>query len=922
VKRSRHRFTAVPPVVVPIVGAGLLTTALLTTVPAAATTSTPAAAGAQRAPAVHAQGRTPTVWPVPEQVQPRQGTVAITGKVGVVVGAHTDPSALDVVKQTLAAAGARRLVTASATEAPPKTPVTVYVGGPAENTATADVLNRLKVQGPAGLAREGYVLGVGATGGRGMIALSGVDATGTYYAAQTLRQLVVTADGGSTVPDIAIRDWPAMPLRGVIEGFYGPPWSQADRLSQLDFYGRTKQNTYVYSPKDDPYLRSQWRDTYPPDELAEIKTLVARATADHVAFTYALSPGLSICYSSAADTQRLIDKFQSLWDIGVRSFAIPLDDISYTHWNCDADGQTFGTGGGAAGKAQAYLLNHVQKDFIATHPGAERLQMVPTEYYDTTDSPYKTALRQDLDSNVIVEWTGVGVVAPQIRTDQAAAARQVLGHDILVWDNYPVNDYAQRQLFLGPYVGREPGIAGQLAGVTANPMIEAEASKIAEFTSGDFLWNPRQYDPDAAWLAAIKDLGGAQWKTLKIVAENNYSNPLRRLGQTTGDQDSPVLRKLIADFWAAYKNDGQAARPAVALARYFAAMAGAPAKLRSGLHNAALLDEIGPWLDKLGYYGQAGDHALRMLAAQHAGDAQAAWRERLALQTALTKAKSYPADTAKGVAEPFFNQALAESDRMLGGSVARRSPLTSMGTYSSYAPELMLDDDPATFYWSDRGANSGDYVGVDLGAVQSVTDVDIQMAKTSSPNDYIHSGVLEYSTDGTSWTQAVTVADQPAIKATLPAGTKARYVRLRATAGQEYWVVVDEFSVTLPDGLRLSVSGAPPAAAGSSAARAADGDPDTAYVAARPPQAEEALTVGLSAARRLDKLVILQAVEQPARATVEVRDGTGSWHSLGQLAPGYTELRGKGIEADQIRLSWTAGSPAPIVYDVIPTFAG
>lgn len=914
-KRSEHRRATVP-----IAAAGLLT-ALLTTVPATPATSTPSTT-AQRAPAVDGQGRAPTVWPVPQQVQQRRGTVTIPGSVGIVVGAHTDPSALDVVKQTLAAAGARHVVTASDTESPPKAPVIVYVGGPAENTATADVLKRLGVQGPAGLAREGYTLGVGATGDRDVIALSGVDATGTYYAAQTLRQLVGTAKGESTVPDIAIRDWPATPLRGVIEGFYGAPWSQADRLSQLDFYGRTKQNIYVYSPKDDPYLRSQWRDAYPPDKLAEIKTLVDRAAADHVAFTYALSPGLSICYSSAEDGQQLIDKFQSLWDIGVRSFAVPLDDISYTSWNCDADGQTFGSGGGAAGTAQAYLLNYVQKNFIATHPGVERLQMVPTEYRDTADSPYKTALRQDLDSNVIVEWTGVGVVAPQIRTDQVAAARQVMGHDILVWDNYPVNDYAQRQLFLGPYVGREPGIAGQLAGVTANPMIEAEASKIAEFTSGDFLWNPQQYDPDAAWLAAIKDLGGAQWQTLKLVAENNYANPLYRLGQTAGDQDSPVLSKLIADFWAAYKKDGQAAGQAAALSQYFAAMAGAPAKLRSGLHNAALLGEIAPWLDKLGYYGQAGDRALRMLAAQHAGDPQAAWRERLALQTALTKANSYPADTAKGVAEPFLTQALAENNRVLAGSAAIPSPLTSMGTYSSDAPELMLDGDPATFYWSNRAANSGDYVGVDLGTVQSVTDVDIQMAKTSSPNDYIHNGVVEYSTDGTSWTQAATVTNQPTIKATLPAGTKARYFRLRVTATQGNWVVVDEFSVTTPDGLRLSVSGAPPAASGSSTARAADGDPDTAYVAARPPQAGEALTVELSAARRLDKLVILQAVDQPARATVEVREGTGSWHSLGQLAPGYTELRGNGIEADQIRLSWAADSPAPIVYGVIPTFAG
>src|SRR6185437_1980296 len=163
---------------------------------------------------------------------------------------------------------------------------------------------------------------------------------------------------------------------------------------------------YVYSPKNDPYLRDQWRDPYPPAQLAVLKTLVERATANPVQFTYALSPGLSVCYSSASDVQALVAKFQSLWDIGVRSFSIPLDDISYTHWNCVADQAKVGTGGGAAGAAQAYLLNEVQRDFIATHLGAQRLQMVPTEYSNIADSPYQPAIRPQLDPAVVVGWTG------------------------------------------------------------------------------------------------------------------------------------------------------------------------------------------------------------------------------------------------------------------------------------------------------------------------------------------------------------------------------------------------------------------------------------------------------------------------------------------------------------------------------------
>lgn len=111
--------------------------------------------------------------------------------------------------------------------------------------------------------------------GRALLALSGTDTTGTFYAAQTLRQLLT----GKRLPAVTVRDWPTAKLRGVIEGFYGTPWTHAERLSQLDFYGRTKQNVYVYSPKDDPYLRERWRDEYPAAQLDRLRELVDRAAA-------------------------------------------------------------------------------------------------------------------------------------------------------------------------------------------------------------------------------------------------------------------------------------------------------------------------------------------------------------------------------------------------------------------------------------------------------------------------------------------------------------------------------------------------------------------------------------------------------------------------------------------------------------------
>ncbi|MFE3851746.1 beta-N-acetylglucosaminidase domain-containing protein [Streptomyces griseorubiginosus] len=615
----------------------------------------------------------PQVWPTPQHQQSRPDGFPVPATAALITGEGTDQPALRVVRDVLEDAGVKRFVTARADKPLPRAALRVYVGGPSENSASAGALHDLGLQGPDGLKPEGYVLGIGRDADRHpVVALSGRDQDGTFYAAQSLRQLVVPHVGGSWLPGVAIRDWPKSPLRGVFEVFYGIPWSAEDRLDQMDFFAATKQNAYIYSPKDDPYLRAKWREPYPADELATLKRLVDRAREDHVDFTYALSPGLSVCYSSTQDEQALNDKFQSLWDIGVRSFAIPIDDVNYTSWNCPEDEALFGTGGTAAGNAHAYLLNRVQKDFIDTHPGADRLQMAPSEYKNLNDTPYRTALRKELDPRVIVMWTGVTTVTATITAAHAQQAEELFGHDILIADNYPVNDYASDRLLLGPYTGREPGVTDHAVGVAVNPMVQSQPSKIAEFGSANYLWNSEAYDADATWLAGLKFLAGPAWRSLKVFAENNYSSILHA-------GESPVLTPLIERYWSSLDSDGRdLPRHARALWEYFGQMASTPQRLEKGMDNAAFVAQSKPWLDKLGLYGEAGRTAEKMLAAQRAGDESKARKERLALESLrsrldeitviecpLGQCRPVKPAVAPGVMEPFLDRAVDANDKWL-----------------------------------------------------------------------------------------------------------------------------------------------------------------------------------------------------------------------------------------------------------------
>ncbi|MGA8116354.1 MAG: beta-N-acetylglucosaminidase domain-containing protein [Actinocatenispora sp.] len=690
----------------------------------------------------------PTITPTPQKVSRGHGTLAVPDEVTVVRAEHTDPAALSTLTTVLHDNGVRDVRTVDADAPPPTGRLTVYLGGPTENPATAGALSRLGTDGPDGLAAEGYVLAAGTDHGRGLVALSGVDTDGTYYAVQTLRQ-ILTRHG---LPALTVRDWPAMPVRGTIEGFYGTPWSHAARLDQFDFYGAHKLNTYEYSPKDDPYLRAQWRAEYPADKLAELTELVDRAAADHVRFTYALSPGLSVCYSSDDDLQALVDKFEQVYAIGVRSFNVPLDDISYTKWNCDADAAKFGSGAAAAGAAQAYLLNRLNTSFVSRHEDVERLQTVATEYYDVDESPYKKALREQLDDDVIVMWTGIGVIAHDVTVAQATAAREVFGHDILLWDNYPVNDYLRGRLEMAPYLHREVGLSGALVGDTSNPMNQADASKIALYTVADFVWNDKAYDPQRSWGEAITEYAGGDADlatALRAFCDAEYQIP-----NITGEQ-APELTAAVTDFWTAWQRGDE--RGVAAFARRVTDFAAAPDVIRRGT-SAAFRSETGPWLESMGAWGQAMSAALDMLRAQRAGDGDRAAADRARIPALVSAAKT-PVDpidgkttvkVADGVADTFVTDALAANTRWLGAGVDRGSWTVTGAPEPAEGSSLaaVTDRDPDTGYAASRAAHDGEALTLTAPTARALDRVLVVAGAHSDADVQIRSGDGDWRTLG------------------------------------------------------------------------------------------------------------------------------------------------------------------------------
>lgn len=276
----------------------------------------------------------------------------------------------------------------------------------------------------------------------------------------------------------------AWAIRGLIEGFYGRPWSWDERLDVMAWCGARGMTHYLYAPKDDPLHRDRWRDPYPDDALAGFERLVASGTLD---VGFGISPGLSIDYDSNADRAALLSKIDQLLDVGVRFVGLALDDIP------PADGL-----GARHAALTAWLYDRVA--------GRADLVLVPTEYTGTVATPYLDALHRGVPGDVPIAWTGDTVVCDAITVVQAEARASALGGRApLIWDNYPVNDAVMAdRMFLGPLRGREPGLANVCSGYVANPMVQPTASKLPLASAAALL---RGDDPDSVWVEEADAMG-------------------------------------------------------------------------------------------------------------------------------------------------------------------------------------------------------------------------------------------------------------------------------------------------------------------------------------------------------------------------------------------------------------------------------
>jgi len=385
-------------------------------------------------------------------------------------------------------------------------------------------------------------------------------------------------------------------VRGVIEGFYGNPWTHEQRLELIEFIAARQMNTFVYAPKDDRLVRRDWRVPYEGPELLRLAELAERCRRHDVTFVYCLSPGLSIRYAEPADAEAVCAKLDSVGGLGIASFGLLLDDIP-AELQHPGDRAAFDD----LVEGQIVLVGKV-----AGHLGPERRLIVcPTRYWGAGNEPEIRRLGQAIDPRIDLFWTGRAICSPTLDLDDAATFARTTARPVTYWDNYPVNDAAMtHELHIGPYRGRDPQLWRFATGIVANGMELFESSKIALVTIADYLAAPETYDPETSWQRALHDVvGAADVDAFTLFADNVRSSCL-------ATEDAPLVTAALEAFAFRTEQGDHAGAAADLGALADRLLAAADHLLRGPVANPVLVEEARPWIASF----EVGAQALRRMA--------------------------------------------------------------------------------------------------------------------------------------------------------------------------------------------------------------------------------------------------------------------------------------------------------------------
>lgn len=778
------------------------------------TASAPATAEAIRKAKTDAAylGKEYKVLPVPHSVTYGTGVVALEGTVNLLFGEGLDIYTRNRLKDTLQA----QQISYKTGHQAEQGVTNIYVGIKGRGSqAEAHQANAGITQGLYDKT-DAYSLWIK----DGVISIVGKDTDAAFYGLTTLKHLLKD----SPVPvlrEVKVEDYADVKNRGFIEGYYGNPWSNEDRMELMRYGGDLKLTQYFFAPKDDPFHNSRWRELYPEEKLAEIREMARVGNQSKTRYVWTLHPFMHnrVRFANQSHYQEDLGvikaKFEQLMQAGVREFGILADDAP-----------TPAGGYESYNRLMADLtdwLESKQGEYLGLR---KEMVFVPHEYWGDGDEAELRSLNERLPESSILTLTG-GRIWGEVSTHFLNRLKNNLSagnktyRPVQLWINWPCTDNSKEHLILGGgekflHPNVDPSLIG---GIMLNPMQQSEPSKIALFSAAAYTWNIWKSEAEAR---QINDTAFAFAETGRFT-DTAESIAFRELGKHMINQnmdgrvvkleESLELAPKLANFKTKLEAGEDTAAERALLRAEFAKLKAAAMTYKASGHER-MREQIKYWLDNT--IDQMTALESLLTATEYIGkDAAKVWENYHKGLTAYEASKTHTfwyvnhyekAELGVQHIRPFVLYLLEKLATEVEKEVypdKLRLHFISNREGAEGQLEHLLDGDLSTqmIFKNPASIATGDYIGLSFDKPIKLNQLGFAMGAVTNLHDTFTSARLEYLNEEDQWVALEGhqfVGNEPLIQLD-KLNIMAKAVRLIATSNRDNtWLGIREIAINRP----------------------------------------------------------------------------------------------------------------------------
>ena len=599
------------------------------------------------------------IYPIPQSISMGKDALPMTSKVNLISESTIDKTTVSRLKSILESHGIECLSGAPDANCVSIRLGTVGSGEEVEAFAFNDLAlkqNRIMVNKKF----DRHAISVSEHG----ITILGEHTNAVFFALASLEQMLEQMNENA-LEYVTIYDRADQQNRGLVEGYYGYPYSVEVKKELMRYMMRYKMNTYMYGAKSDPYHSQMWKDPYPTSisEQQEkngwlTQTMVselAQVSEDtKVNFIWAIHPGNEFLGSNTV-IDDIMSKFAKMHALGIRHFGVFVDDVSIPSSNEDM-------------KKNADRLTELQKKIekkwntasAAPEDTVRPLHFVPQIYCNSFASSvdqrqrFMSALSK-VPSYITVYSTGQGVWSVP-NNDHTATIINEFSRPMAWWWNYPCNDNADGQLFPMdmynnfidmPAVGdseRLPSTLNNCQGIIANPMQQGAMARTPLFSIADYAWNNASFNNEKSWEASFKS----------IIADADIRQAYHDITYYLRWNEPATLNAIINNYKSSLESGAPNSQKILQTIQKIKQDCQTVMRLKDSSTNVdrLLYTDIAPWLHTLHTYTLITEKMINILDAsspeQHLGN-WAAVKEVCDSLEALDRSTLYTAYALEGM---------------------------------------------------------------------------------------------------------------------------------------------------------------------------------------------------------------------------------------------------------------------------------